>query len=272
MQSLYGAIANTNKKEIMAISVDRVYQKVLAVANKEQRGYITPQEFNLLADQAQMIIFEQYFYDLEQRQRGPGNSFDYADIVSNIEEKISMFDIHDHSIGNGGGTGSITLSDLGGTMYRLGTVKIKYTDPIAVGYSSNPEKYHEAEQVQQKEISLYMDSYFTNRFGGPYYSRSRTTGGFKIQIFPLGISDCMISYIKKPKTPDWAYVVAGGKGGLGAGALYNGPASIDFELHDSEESKLVIKILQLAGVTIKDPSLVQVAGIEEAKITQQEKQ
>ena len=40
----------------MAISIDRVYQKVLTFANKEQRGYITPQEFNLFADQAQMEI------------------------------------------------------------------------------------------------------------------------------------------------------------------------------------------------------------------------
>ena len=60
MRSLYGAIANTNKKEIM-VSVDAVYQKVLAIANKEQRGYITPQEFNLFADHAQMEIFDQYF-------------------------------------------------------------------------------------------------------------------------------------------------------------------------------------------------------------------
>ena len=40
----------------MAVSVDTVYQKVLAFANKEQRGYITPQEFNLYANQAQMDI------------------------------------------------------------------------------------------------------------------------------------------------------------------------------------------------------------------------
>ena len=46
------------------INVDRVYQRVLTLANKEQRGYITPQEFNLFANQAQMDIFEQYFYDL----------------------------------------------------------------------------------------------------------------------------------------------------------------------------------------------------------------
>ena len=45
----------------MAISIDTVYQRVLAIANKEQRGYITPQQFNLFANQAQLRIFEQYF-------------------------------------------------------------------------------------------------------------------------------------------------------------------------------------------------------------------
>ena len=33
----------------MPINVDTVYQTVLALANKEQRGYITPQEFNLIS-------------------------------------------------------------------------------------------------------------------------------------------------------------------------------------------------------------------------------
>ncbi len=47
----------------MAVSIDTVYQRVLAILNKEQRGYITPQEFNLFANQAQLDIFEQYFYD-----------------------------------------------------------------------------------------------------------------------------------------------------------------------------------------------------------------
>ncbi len=34
------------------ISVDTIYQRVLAMANKKQRGYITPQELNLIANQA----------------------------------------------------------------------------------------------------------------------------------------------------------------------------------------------------------------------------
>ena len=46
------------------VNINNVYQKVLALANKEQRGYITPQEFNLFANQVQFDIFEDYFFKL----------------------------------------------------------------------------------------------------------------------------------------------------------------------------------------------------------------
>ena len=72
----------------MAVSIDTVYQRVLAIANKEQRGYITPQEFNLLANQAQMDIFEQYFYDINQFERVPGNDTEYANMSHILQEKI----------------------------------------------------------------------------------------------------------------------------------------------------------------------------------------
>ena len=75
----------------MAISINNVYQKVLALANKEQRGYITPQEFNLFARLAQMEIFEQYFYELNQFKRVPGNNTVYGNPIDILEEKISIF-------------------------------------------------------------------------------------------------------------------------------------------------------------------------------------
>ena len=70
------------------VNIDTVYQRVLALANKEQRGYITPQEFNLYANQAQQEIFEQYFYDLNQQARIPGNEYVYADVDDMLEEKL----------------------------------------------------------------------------------------------------------------------------------------------------------------------------------------
>ena len=53
-------------------------------------------------------------------------------------------------------------------------------------------------------------------------------------------------------------------------ALYNANNSQDFELHQSEETELVIKILELAGIEIKDPQVYQVAAAEEAQNIQQE--
>ena len=55
----------------MAVNVDTVYQTVQALANKEQRGYITPQEFNLLANKAQLDLFNNYFHEVKTSYRKP---------------------------------------------------------------------------------------------------------------------------------------------------------------------------------------------------------
>ena len=74
------------------ISIDTVYQRVLAFANKEQRGYITPQEFNLFANQAQMEIFEQYFYDVNAARRVQGNDTMYSDIDDMLSSSLKPED------------------------------------------------------------------------------------------------------------------------------------------------------------------------------------
>ena len=76
----------------MAISINTVYQRVLAILNKEQRGYVTAQEFNLFANQAQSDLFEQYFYDINQFSRIPGNDTEYSDMLNILNEKISPFE------------------------------------------------------------------------------------------------------------------------------------------------------------------------------------
>jgi len=243
----------------MAISIDRVYQKVLALANKEQRGYITPQEFNLFADHAQMDIFEQYFYDLEQRQRAPGNELDYADMVTNLEEKISMFETNNQAVGVQT-TGEVYLSSDLSDLYRLGVVQATY--------SGKPTKI--AEQVRLNEISKYENSPLgTWTESRPVYSKFSTTNTpVVIKIYPIPAS-ASVSYTRKPKKPNWTYLISGSKN-----ALYNPSATDhqDFELHSSEENSLVLKVLQLAGIAIKDFQLTGVAGQEEAKGIQQEKQ
>ena len=80
-------------------------------------------------------------------------------------------------------------------------------------------------------------------------------------------STVFIDYIRRPLPPKWTYAVIQGK------AIYNPNASDwqDFELHQSEERNLVVKILQLAGVALKDYNLTQLASQEDAKNIQLEK-
>ena len=76
----------------MAINVNTVYTTVLTILNKEQRGYLTPFEFNSLGRQVQMEIFESYFENLNQMLWQPGNDTEYANRVKLLEEKIATFE------------------------------------------------------------------------------------------------------------------------------------------------------------------------------------
>tara|TARA_R100000656_G_scaffold9781_1_gene10517 strand:- start:359 stop:1285 length:927 start_codon:yes stop_codon:yes gene_type:complete len=75
----------------MAINVDQVYKTVLLIINKEQRGYLTPDEFNKIGTQVQLDIFESYFETLNQQLRFPQNDSDYANRVKTVNEKIDVF-------------------------------------------------------------------------------------------------------------------------------------------------------------------------------------
>ena len=75
----------------MAINVNTVYNTVLSILNKEQRGYITPDEFNKLATQVQLEIFENYFEDMNQQLRVPQTNNEYANRQKNIDDCISIF-------------------------------------------------------------------------------------------------------------------------------------------------------------------------------------
>jgi len=227
------------------VFIDTVYQRVLAIANKEQRGYITPLEFNLLANQAQLDVFEQYFYDKNQNERRPGNDTDYSDVTHILNEKISIFEITANV------TGGITLPP---DLYRLGTILVN--------------DQHEAEYIDQKDWLYASSSPLTKPTNTrPVYTRNDSgiiVYGDDNMPITLGVK-CI--YVKHPHKVEWGYDVVAEK------ALYNGSSSrtFNFEHHASEETVLVLKILELAGVILQDPGVIQYADQEEMKKIQQQK-
>ena len=225
----------------MAVSVDTVYQRVLALANKEQRGYITPQEFNLLANQAQMSLFESYFYHKNTREIADANKSKELD-ESNISELIDMklrpfsrvLSLNDSA------TVYPTTITVSGTAYPVfKTGRVFHGGDVAQKVSLN-----ELEQYRRSiRHALSADS--------PIYADSPVDGD-DIIVFNGGAvvtSSVDVECFRVPIPANWAYVVVNGK------ALYNSYAATDFELHRSEEDTLVNKILELAGIVINKPGL-----------------
>ena len=80
----------------MAVNINTVYQTVLYILNKEQRGYITPAEFNSLAAQVQDEIFQSYFPDgnqlNRQNQNNTQNDTEFFNVFKNIDYRLYPFE------------------------------------------------------------------------------------------------------------------------------------------------------------------------------------
>jgi hypothetical protein len=196
-----------------------------------------------------MGIFEQYFYDLNQFLRLPGNNTSHSDMVDLLEEKISLFEQTNATVGNG--------TQLPENVYKLQNVMWK---DISINVKYNVEYLDSKTWQQMRGVSLLKPT-------DKNLTYTRNAYGISVVGASAKSSEVTCDYIKAPSNPNWTYVVVDQK------ALYNPNATDhhDFELHHSEQTELVTRILGLAGITLKDQSLYQIASNEESKQIQQQK-
>jgi len=261
------------------VNIDTVYQKVLAFANKEQRGYVTPQEFNLYANQAQQEIFEQYFYDARHQGRIKSKEHVYPDMDDLLDEKLAVLEKTDYNADVSAYTFSPAPGALGGVelpsyIYRVNTI-----------YTSELGTRTEVEILNTQEFQQCMT-------GGPLTSPNRSrpiasirnnvlrvlSTGWRHPSGPTGLETSVteLNYYKKPgginsagtyPNVAWGYFVVGGK------ALYDTATNktFHFELHPAEENELVYKILKYAGLSMKRDDIAKGGQGLESLQTQQEK-
>ena len=69
--------------------INEIRNTVLSVLNKNNYGYISPSDFNLFAEQAQLDLFSNYFYQynytINAQNKNISNT-DYADFRKNYAE------------------------------------------------------------------------------------------------------------------------------------------------------------------------------------------
>ena len=232
----------------MAINVDTVYKTVLLILNQQQRGYTTPDEFNKVATQVQLNIFEKYEDDLSQQYRAIQNDTEYANRVKNIEENLQFFQ-RTGATAYVGPHFTLTPTDI----YRLGSVFYRGTQLT---------EYSQRNQITQLLLSPLTQP--TTSF--PVYLYENNL----LYVYPTTIitgTDITISYLKTPADVVWGY----GVGTLGQFEYSAGTSTI-LELNISEQSNVIMRILAYAGVIINDPTIIQVAQQEIQSEEQNSKQ
>ena len=305
--------------------INSVRNTVLAILNKNNYGYISPQDFNLFAKQAQLDIFEDYFYQYNyqlnkenKRMSGTG----YADITKGYEEVIDLFsvtlplsqatastniyslpsllttnndyylinkmlinsvvitsgtttatvggqnkiiDATANFIADGVSVGDIVGVTIGGITYNLSITIVESATTLVVSpnvVNTTPLDYAvfkrksltEAEKVTHSKITLLNNSILTSpSITYPAYTQEALVG----DLFPDTINQpgqVICQYIRYPFDPQWTYTtLSGGE------PVFNqsNPSYQDFELTIDDEPTLIMKILQFAGMSIREIQAVQ---------------
>lgn len=306
--------------------INTVRATVLSIANKNNFGYITPNDFNLYAKQAQLDIFEDYFYQynswiVKQNARVSGSG--YADIVKGLVEVLDYFSLTKSLISSNGydfklpedyylinkinyypnllasgtttGGSGTTLIDTNATFVSSGiksgdllsnlsnfgqiiyvTQVVSETTLVLSENINTGDLYRivstsnitEIEKVSQNKI-FYLNA--TPLTSPSILFPAYVLGGDNITVYPSDVlvNGTVISqYIRYPKDPNWTYfdLISNGEPSFNQTAVdYQ-----DFELPISDQTNLINKILQYAGLSIRDKDVMSFGKIEEQEANQQE--
>jgi hypothetical protein len=181
------------------VDVNIVYKTVLYILNKEQRGYLTPDEFNKLGIQVQREIFEKYFEDLNQQLRVPQTNNEYADRVRNLEEKIDIFKTSKDCTYVGADKKFTFPTDP--ALYRLGTLMYEPSgkDPQEI-QAMNYNEYFLANKSPLTKPSLDYPVYVLQGTGTP------SSAPNNVFVYPGSIINSVKAYYTRiPSDPRWGY-------------------------------------------------------------------
>lgn len=227
--------------------INAVRETVHDFLEKNNRGWLKPERFNNYAYLAQLEIFESYFYDYarwiaKQNRRESGSM--YADIPRAIREKLDIFLKNEVTL-----TYSTDRFTRPADAYRV--LDLYYGGDFI-------------DEVSVRRLRLLNKSNLTAPDTTyPVFIREEDD----FLVYPTSInSGVTADYIRTPATPKWTYNTVAGN------PVFNPSANDyqDFEIHPSDEARLVVKILGYAGLSIREADVVQYAEMNEAQKKQTE--
>ena len=244
-------------------SIDKVYRTVKNLANKEQKGFITPAVFNRFAVIAQQNIYNELFTELVDAKKVSRQNLDPGrdkSVRKRTLEDLSVFVTRQHNY-----TEKLSVD----SNIFLKPINFSRMISMSVGAVNrfNIDKVN-FEIVYDVEK---MDKILGSNLSTPTDAFPVALVADEIEVFPENIDSIDITYYRTPggmqngnlvdADPQWIAEDLGS----GQNLEIASPSCIDFMLPEHYSSELVYEIAKMIGVSLNDPGMVQVAGQEEAR-------
>ena len=253
----------------MAVNVNTVYTTVLYILNKEQRGYVTPAEFNSIADLVQKEIFNSYFPDANQQNRknqnNTENDTEFFNMFKDIAYKLYPFEKEI----------TFTYDSTNNSFYNATSDTIYKIGEVITTYNGQPKYQSITQLVSKKDFDKITRSKLTapTKQYPLFITTNATPTGLSNQLAlvitpsPAATDSVSVNCVTNPTSPIWDFTV----GSVGQ-YIFNpvggtNSNTVDFQLDISEQTNIIISMLKYFGVVINDPTIIEVAA-QEAQATE----
>jgi hypothetical protein len=191
-----------------------------------------------------------YYINLENNHT---SGSDLADLAESARESIEVFITAATLTPDVTSTGPLFLFNAPDNWYHINTVT----------FESQPNVFVEVEKSSRLDVTRLINSNLTAPTETyPVYVMANADANNPngvIAIAPNSIQTNVAAvYVRYPVDPVWDYInLTNGE------PIYNAAGSVDFEVAEDDEPTLVNKILEKAGLSIREPEVYKTAAVND---------
>jgi hypothetical protein len=213
------------------MNVNDMYRICQFAVNKAQNGYLTPAEFNLTINQAQVSYQDYLLGEFQQYQYGrPQARINYSQ-NENIRQRLSALIT----------SATLTINGSGESAYPADYVQ---ADTIITS------AFNRVRFVQQDALYSYYNSQIDPIATNPIYLLEPT--GF--QFYPVTLGSAILTYIKDAPEIIWAYTTVSGR------PVYSSGTSVQPVWDNVDLLEIIARALKLIGLNLQDGQVQQYAN------------
>lgn len=223
-----------------------IHDTILYFLNKEQNGFVTHEEIDLVLDKAQLVLFNQYHTNPKlpagNQLASYGESQRIDDALSVFKDKYTFANIDTPG-------GVITLP--ANYQHLLSLYTTVYNATLSRNVYSGVQVLNEEELIERLEsqvIPVTPDD--------PIAIMNKQN---KIQLFPESPATGGVYYLRRPAVPNFVYTQSGRT------ITYNQGGSTQLEWRDIDVQNIIVIALSYYGLNMSSADIVQFAQVKEAQ-------